>query len=79
MWARRKIPRVDGLFQVFIGIIVEELADHRIRIKDGILVLSVNLFHPPDVHVLNGMPVLSHLERPADGIGDFNGRIGYPW
>src|SRR5438093_11919902 len=53
--ARRIVARVERRLQIFLGVVLPELADVRIREEHGVLELAADSLHLADVHVLDGI------------------------
>src|SRR3989441_539362 len=67
---RRELPRVHGLLQELLRVVLPELAHMRVRVDDGVLQLAAEALDLADVDVLRRVAVSVHLHRAAGRVGD---------
>src|SRR3989441_889458 len=67
---RRELPRVHGLLQELLRVVLPELAHMRVRVDDGVLQLAADALDFADVDVLRRVAVSVHLHRAAGRVGD---------
>src|SRR5947209_4899536 len=67
---RRELPRVHGLLQELLRVVLPELAHMRVRVDDGVLQLAADALDLADVDVLRRVAVGVHLHRTAGRVGD---------
>src|SRR2546427_6098477 len=72
MTAGREVPRVHGLLEKLLRVVLPELADRRVRMDDRVLQPAAHALHLADVDVLRGVAVRVHLHRATRRVGDLD-------
>src|SRR5437867_3351516 len=72
MTAGREVPRIHGLLEKLLRVVLPELADRRVRMDDRVLQPAAHALHPADVDVLRGVAVRVHLHGAARRVGDLD-------
>src|SRR3989442_13537967 len=65
MTAGREVPRVHGLLEKLLRVVLPELADRGVRMDDRVLQPAAHALHFADVDVLRGVAVRVHLHGAA--------------
>src|SRR5438128_11854058 len=72
MTAGREVPRIHGLLEKLLRVVLPELADRRVRMDDRVLQPAAHALHPADVDVVRGVAVRVQLQGTTRRVGDID-------